>query len=42
MKTISKCAYCKDPIEDFQELKVGGRRIPLHKGCLSIVAKEIK
>lgn len=42
MKTIGKCAYCGDPIYDFQKLEVNGKFIPLHKGCLHIVAKETK
>ncbi|KKN17514.1 hypothetical protein LCGC14_0964990 [marine sediment metagenome] len=34
MRTIGKCAYCKDPIYGFQELRVGDSVIPSHKGCL--------
>ncbi len=39
MKTIGKCAYCKDPIYEHQaQVKVG--RVKLHKGCLHIMATE--
>ena len=41
MKTIGKCTYCKDPIYDFQKLEVEGNVIPLHKGCLAIVAEKV-
>lgn len=41
MKTIGKCAYCKDPIYDFQKLKVDNAIISLHKGCLTIVGEKL-
>ena len=41
MKTIRKCAYCRDPIYDSQELKVSGKTLPFHKGCLKIALEEV-
>ncbi len=39
MKAVGKCAYCKDPILDFQaKVKVGKEK--LHRGCLHILTKE--
>ncbi len=37
MKTIGKCAYCKDPIYDFQETGKAGK---YHKSCKQIKDKE--
>lgn len=38
-KTVGKCAYCNDPILDFQaKVKVGKEQ--LHKGCLHILVEE--
>jgi len=42
IETIGKCAYCKDPIYDFQKVEVEGSIIPLHKGCLAIVAEKVE
>ena len=41
MKTVGKCDYCKDPIYDFQELKVNGNVIHLHTGCLELVVEGL-
>lgn len=39
MKTVGKCAYCKDPIYESQaKVKVGKEK--LHTGCLHILTKE--
>lgn len=39
MKTVGKCAYCKDPILYFQVIVKVGRE-ELHKGCLHVLAEE--
>jgi len=39
MKTIGKCAYCNDPIYDYQAMVEVGKE-KLHKGCLHKLSKE--
>lgn len=40
-KKIGKCVYCDDPIFDFQRVTVDGKFIPLHEGCIHLLATTI-